>query len=220
MTEPAVALTDYALAVETAALAMLLQRSRRNKMQFWLTVYFASLSVASLCGGTVHGFFLDRRSLARPILWSTTLLAIGVTALATWFMGAELLSSRRLARVVRIAAAVQLGAYAVVVLFITNAFWTAIAINLPAVMFLLATILIKWAHKRRRPLLLAASALALSLAAAVLQQTGVGIHHHFDHNALYHVIQAIAVYLLYRGGKGLIERGEIEPAAGIGQVIS
>jgi hypothetical protein len=31
------------------------------------------------------------------------------------------------------------------------------------------------------------------------QQAGVALHPvHFDHNAVYHVVQAVALYLLYR----------------------
>jgi hypothetical protein len=184
-------------------------------------VYFASLSVASLFGGAVHGFVLNDRPLIRSMLWSTTLLAIGVTALATWFIGAELLVSRPISRLVRIAAAVQFGAYTVVVLFVTNAFRTAIAVNLPAVLFLLTIVIIKYLREWRRPLLLAASGLALSLVAAVLQQAHVGVHPvHFDHNAVYHVIQAIALYLFYRGAVGLLGRDEPHRADGAIQPVS
>ena len=40
----------------------------------------------------------------------------------------------------------------------------------------------------------------MSVAAAVMQQMGVAIHPvHFDHNAVYHVVQSGAVILLYLG---------------------
>ena len=38
----------------------------------------------------------------------------------------------------------------------------------------------------------------LSLVAAGVQQSGWSIHRYFNHNDLYHVIQAVAVWLLYR----------------------
>jgi hypothetical protein len=223
MSEPAVALTDYILAIESAIFAILLHRRRPSALQFWLTVYFASVCAASLFGGTVHGFFSHlqsstRQTLWSQALWSATLLAIGVTALATWFMVAALLSSRRLSVLVRMAAALQVAAYTICVLFITTSFWTAIAVNIPAVVFLLTTVAHKYSVERQRPLLLMIASLALSLFAAALQQLRVGLHPiHFDHNAVYHVIQAIALYLLYRGGDGLLDienlqaRGEAEP---------
>jgi hypothetical protein len=45
-----------------------------------------------------------------------------------------------------------------------------------------------------------AMGLALSVVAAVLQQQRVAVHPvYFDHNALYHLVQAIALVVLYRG---------------------
>ena len=42
---------------------------------------------------------------------------------------------------------------------------------------------------------------ALSLVAAGVQQSGWSIHRNFTHNDLYHVIQAVAVWLLYRAAR-------------------
>jgi hypothetical protein len=46
----------------------------------------------------------------------------------------------------------------------------------------------------------------VSLVAGLLQARRVGWHRHFNHNDLFHVIQMIAVYLLYRGGTLLVDR--------------
>jgi hypothetical protein len=49
--------------------------------------------------------------------------------------------------------------------------------------------------------------LLLSVAAAVLQQAQVVIHpDYFDHNALYHVVQAIALLVLYLGFRRISDR--------------
>jgi hypothetical protein len=40
---------------------------------------------------------------------------------------------------------------------------------------------------------------SVSVLAAVVQQSGWSLHQHFNHNDLYHVIQAVGVWLLYRG---------------------
>ena len=67
MTEPAVTLTDYALAVECAVIVFVLARldARDRKLFFWFVVFFASIGAASVFGGTVHGFFLPAASRAR-----------------------------------------------------------------------------------------------------------------------------------------------------------
>jgi hypothetical protein len=208
MTEPAVTLSDYALALEGIILLMLLQRAdgRSARLRLWLSLFFASASVASLCGGTVHGFFLDKQMLGHAILWRATLLATGLTAVATWAIGAELLVSQRVAHWVRVAAMIQFVLYCVAVLFYTQEFWVAIAMNLPAVVFLLGTLGAAYLREKRRGLFLAAGGLALSLTAALLQQLRVGIHPvYFNHNVLYHVLQALVLYLLFLGSRSLRE---------------
>src|SRR2546426_7467653 len=98
MTEPDVALTDYALAIECALFAYLVRRREH-------ALFFGSAAVASLAGGTVHGFFLDARTLGNEILWRITLIAIGVTAASAWAIGARGLFSAPMARRITIAAA-------------------------------------------------------------------------------------------------------------------
>ena len=40
----------------------------------------------------------------------------------------------------------------------------------------------------------------ISFAAAGIQLSGFTLHKNFNHNDLYHVVQMIAMYLLYKGG--------------------
>ena len=52
-----------------------------------------------------------------------------------------------------------------------------------------------------------ASGILVSIAAAGVQQSGVRLHQHFNHNDLMHVIQMAGVWLLYRGGARLTDAG-------------
>lgn len=207
MTEPDVALTDYALALEGILFLVLLQRGRARSwgMRSWFSLFFASVSAASVCGGTVHGFFLDEQTLGHMILWPTTLLAIGVTALSAWAIGAKLLFSRRVARWVLVVAVLQFAFYCIVVLFRTEEFWVAILDNLPAVLFLIIALGLAYRREKQRSLLLAAGGLAWNLVAALLRQLGIGIHPvYFNHNALCHVLQAVALFLFFLGSRWLV----------------
>lgn len=216
MTEPDVALTDYALALEGVLFLVLLQRRRAcpGGLRPWFSLFFASVSAASLCGGTVHGFFLDEQTLGAAVLWPLTLLATGVTALSAWAIGAKLLFPRRVTSWVLSAAAVQFTVYSLVVLFWTQEFRVVLVNNLPAVVFLLLAFGLAYHREKHSSLFLAAGGLALTLIAALLQQLGVGIHPvYFNHNALYHVFQAIALFLFFLGGQWLVgaardQRGE------------
>jgi hypothetical protein len=223
VTEPDVALTDYAVALECVLFLVLLQRhgTRPGGLRPWFALFFASVSAASFFGGTVHGFFLDERSLASAVLWPMTLLATGVTALSAWAIAARLLFSRRVANWILVAAVVQFAVYTFVVLFRTQEFWVVLLDNLPAVGCLLFAFSQTYRRDRERNLLLAVGGLALTLVAGVLQQLGVGIHPvYFNHNALYHVFQAIALFLFFLGARRLIradtsrtgeEQPEIQP---------
>jgi len=193
MTEPDVALTDYALALECTVFAYLLDRREH-------ALFFGSAAVASLAGGTVHGFFLDVQTLGNAVLWRITLIAIGVTAASAWAIGARVLFPAPAARRITIAAAAALGAYCVVTLFITQQFRAAVVFYLPAVVFLLVALSVAYARARERGILVAVAGLGLMFIAAAVQQARIALHPtYFNHNALYHLIQAVALWLLFLG---------------------
>jgi len=207
MTEPDVTLTDYALAVECLIFAVILHRnkSRYVRLGRWFTLFFASICAASLFGGTVHGFFLEVDSLGHAILWPASLLAVGLTAMAAWAIGAELLFSDRISRLFALAAFAEFLAYAFVVLILTASFRIAVFNYLPAALFLLIAFTAVYRREKNRSFLVAACGLVLTFAAALFQQFELGIHPvYFNHNAVYHVIQAVALLLIFLGGRRLV----------------
>lgn len=209
MTEPDVALTDYALAMECAIFAWLLWRrgsgERPGAARGWWVLFFAAAAAAPLLGGTVHGFFLEAPGLAGVVLWRLSLLAIGVAAVAAWALGAGLLLPPRAACRVVVLAAAALAAYAAVVLFVEDAFWVAIAHYLPAALLLLVGLSWVAVRERSAPATLGASGVALMFVAAALQQLRVALHPvYFNHNALYHAVQAVALALLFLGVRDLL----------------
>jgi Family of unknown function (DUF6962) len=95
------------------------------------------------------------------------------------------------------------------VLFVSQNFRVAIIDNLPAVLFLLAALLICYRRQPRRGPLVAAAGLSLTLVAATLQQLKVGINPvYFNYNAVFHVVQAVALLLLFLGAQALIATDE------------
>jgi hypothetical protein len=178
ITDPAVTLTDYGLAIECAVIVMLLLRRKPNdpELRFWFAVFFASVCVASLLGGTVHGFFKDPASKERAILWPATLISILVTGLAAWF-AASALHLRGNAKVaVGGLALAQLAILAFVVLFVSRAFFVAIIGYLPATLFLLFALASAYRQRKVRPLRWGVTGLVLTLLAAGVQRRGIGFH--------------------------------------------
>jgi hypothetical protein len=206
MTEPDVTLTDYGLFVECAAFAWLIARRRSGleTLRRWTFLFFAFTALAALFGGTVHGFFTAESGGMGRALWKLSMLSIGATALAGWAIGAHLLFAPHAAdRLVRVAA-ILTAAYAAVILFVSDAFWIAVVGYLPAAAFLFVGFLrstgrgLSWAT-------LGVWGLGLSFAAAGIQQLRIAIHPaFFNHNALYHLVQAIALALMFLACRGLL----------------
>jgi len=206
MTEPAVTLTDYALAIECAAFVIALSRldARDKELCFWFVVLFASTGAAAVLGGTVHGFFLPPLSLGRRILWPATILAILVTSLAGWNIGAALQLDKRKALLVRRLAIAQLLLLSLIVVFVTSRFYVGIIAYVPSTVFLICAL--RMTHRRRpeRAIRWGIAGLSTILAASVMQQLGIGIHPtYFNHNALYHVLQAAALGMVFVAARSM-----------------
>lgn len=207
--EPDVTLTDYGLTVLCVVLAVSLRRHGRagDALRFWFTAFFLAIGAASLAGGTVHGFLADETTTPYAVVWSASLLAVGASAVAAWAIGGRLMLAEDRARVVIAAAVVVFGLYTAVVLVVSRQFVVAILHYLPATLFLLASFLTVYVRTRQAHLLAGAAGMLLMFVAAAVQQAGIALHPvYFNHNALYHVIQAVALYLVYRAARGAVTR--------------
>jgi len=133
------------------------------------------------------------------------LLAIGLTALAAWSIGARLLFSERTARAIEVLAAVECAAYAFIVLAVDQSFWIAIAHYAPSVFFVALAFLVAYRRRGEGPLLTGLVGLLLMIAGAVVHQLRIAIHPaYFNHNALFHVVQMAAFVLVFVAGRHLV----------------
>ena len=83
--------------------------------------------------------------------------------------------------------------------------YTAAILNyLPAVLFLLAIFIVGYARQRDRAHLLGATAMVVTLTAAICQQAKLAIDAvGLSHNALYHVVQGAGLWLLFMSASRL-----------------
>jgi intracellular septation protein A len=203
--EPDVTLTDYALTIECAILAWLVYRriERAPRLERWFVVFFSAVGLAAFTGGTAHGFIHDKISVLYAAVWRTTLLAIGVSALAAWMIGSYLNAHAAMMQSVRTAAVALFVVYCVLALFVVNSFVLAVINYLPAALFLLLVYGRRYVRSREIGCLWGVIGLLLTFTAAGVQQGGVGLHAvWFDHNALYHLIQGVALLLLFAAARG------------------
>ncbi len=207
LTRPAVSLTDFALALECSVFGVLLARRTATDqlLRKWFVVFFASIAAASMLGGITHGFFEYSTSPIRGALWTATLLSILVTSFATWSIAAILQLEPPAARWVRGFALAQILVLSVVVLFISREFVIAIVAYLPATVFFLIAVILAYRRRRDPALAWGVAGLALTFAGAGVLLLKVALHPvYLDHNTLYHIIQFVALWMIYRSARWIV----------------
>jgi hypothetical protein len=206
--EPDVALTDFLLSVECFGMAVwLLWRGATPKhvLKIWFVTFFMALGVGALLGGISHGFLPDEQTSLYRWVWRLTLTSIGVGALASWMIGAELLFNRILARAVRYSAGVVFVLYASIIFLVDDSFVVAIVHYFPAAIFLFGAFLIRHRSRPAKFLLAGSVGLVITFVAAAIQRMGIGWESlNLTHNAVYHLIQMPGIALIFVAGQGVL----------------
>jgi hypothetical protein len=173
--EPLTLATDYILTIAAAIFAARLWRMNR----MW-ALAFLFTAAGSFFGGSYHGFVRSISSVNGVLLWKATVFSIG---LASFFLLAG--SHRKLLPF----AVVKLVIYASWMITHNDFVWVIADYGI--------TLLIVGIVVRTRWVL---ASIAFSVIAAIVQMSRFALHPRFNHNDLYHVIQLIALWLLYRAG--------------------
>ena len=207
--EPDVALTDFGLALLATVFAVSLARGDEGSpvLRRSLVAFFVAVAVASLAGGLDHGFFRQPPGTVHDVLWATALIAIGASALALTSAAARLGFSRQTAQAVTAAAAVAFVAYALAVLLGARQYLYALLAYLPATAFTLGVLAVAYRRERDPRLAAAIAGLLLTFVAAAIQRAEIALHPRwFNHNALYHAVQALALGLFFVGARWVTSR--------------
>ena len=210
--EPATLITDYMLGTMSAACGLrLLSRGRSCRaasIRFWGLALLA-VAAASYAGGTYHGFRHAMGAGWGAVLWKTTTISMG---LASFFLFAAAVRSAfagPAARWLIAAAALKLVVYTTWMLghdefrFVIYDYGSALVL----VFLLVIGGQTSGAAGHRAYIV---SGILASIAAALVQQSGLRLHRHFNDNDVMHVIQMGGVWLLYRGGGRLRDAGGSE----------
>jgi hypothetical protein len=196
--EPATLVTDLLLAVLGGWLAWRLHRRMpaTHLAAHWWSRTLALTAVSAFVGGTYHGFAPNFPDALRATWWIVTLFIISLTAAA---MAMSLLhelvppaGQRRWLVVI----AFKLAAFGGAVF--THPRFVVVIIDYGLVLVLWAVAAL-WSRRPWRGWMLAG--VGLSVAAAVVQQMRWGFSPQFNHNDVYHVIQACALIAFYRAGR-------------------
>jgi hypothetical protein len=197
--EMVVSITDFALAAYSGALAwnLLSRQTEMRRTRYWFAIVLSSIALSSLLGGISHGFVPEEAGRLGALLWRATLMAVGPAAVGLWMLASMLLFRPTRVEVARVLGLIALAIYTGVVLFEYQDFMIALVMYLPAVIMLLVGFAV---HLRRSAFSTSGLvAMVLTLTAGLLQYLRVSLHPvYFNYNAVYHLVQAIAVFFLYR----------------------
>ena len=204
--EPMTVITDYGLAAVGLALAVRLRALQDGEAsrRLWAAC-FVAVALAAVAGGTFHGWGPRMGGTARAGLWLVTYGLIGLGNLLI------------LAGAVVAAAAGGLRHALLALVVVRFAVWFAFIAMRPDFRYViydyagtLAGLLAfaAWLARRGRPGGgWIAAGVAVSLAGALIQRGGRGPAPGFNHNDLFHVVQAAGLYLYFRGGALLRDAG-------------
>ena len=196
--EPMTAFTDLLLCVLSLTFGLRLRGSTSRPRSLWSLAFLAS-SLGSLTGGLYHAFQPTLSPLLLTILWKITAIAIGAAGLLLFSGTTQALVPQRIARGLIIAASV---------LFVTYLGWMSTHDEFIYIIafygfLMLATLVICIVRYRLAPraCALIISGIAIAAIAAGVQASHVHLFAHFNHNDLYHVIQMVSLYVLYRAAQ-------------------
>lgn len=202
--EADVALTDVALAVVAVTLAWWLWRGPdRGAAQAEGATLLAGLSGGALWGAIYHGLLpAGTTTTAGLSVWTLVGLSLAVVGATLLDLGLRIVWPGLTAPVRRrIVSAYAI--LAVLVFLIDNSSSTMVRFHAPAGVFFLFGAAREAVRSRERSWTLVTVGILVSAAGALMQQMRIAIDPaYFDHNALYHVVQAGAVVLLYLGFAG------------------
>jgi hypothetical protein len=179
--EPMTLATDYLLTIAAAAFAIRLWGTNRQ----W-ALAFLFTAAGSFFGGTYHGFGPVVNVLTSIVLWKLTVFSI---ALASFFL--VIGSSRKLL----LLALVKLIVYMSWMTGHSEFLW--VIIDYGIALFIVGIVQLGW-RGPSTPWVI--GSIVVSVIGARVQMSRLTLHEHFNHNDLYHVIQLVALWLLYRGG--------------------
>ena len=208
-----VAFTDFLLFVESGLFACLLARLKtpENMLQRLFCALFVLLGISSLLGALFHAFFPAKATTPGGfVMWMLIGLSIGLAAVVIWYINAYILNLGRFLRVMPLFTGIYLLIFIYVLVFVSYQFKTIIAFYLPPMIVLAVVSFVRWRQTRAVHWLWMFMSIGLSFVAAAIQFLRIGIHPvYFNHNAVYHVVQGVALALLFLAFSRILKVGSL-----------
>ena len=193
------AFTDYLLAAWSAWLALLLWRHERQLRQrttrFWFGAFLAT-AIGAAAGGGFHG------GTAGPgigaLLWKTAVMWAGMAAFLMVSATAFGVCRPRIRIWLIVPAALELALYGYWMVW-HDGFRYVVFDYASAMLVVLLFSIHAWLQRGERAAVWIGAGIFVSFAGVGVEAVGWPVYSRFNHDALYHLVQAAALYLFYRG---------------------
>jgi hypothetical protein len=214
--EPDVVFTDLALALLGAYFGWRLWTGRQGSLSKAGSILIAGLASAAFWGAIFHALFPeDTATTPGFIAWIPVSLSILVAAGTMLELALRLLVPRLSLAGHRAILAGYAAGFIGVVLLVDESFTSIVHFYVPALLLFLVAAGRQAIQSRSAGWSSISAGLLISAGAALLQQAEVSIDpDYFDHNAVYHVLQSVALVFLYLGFRAVPEGGGRAYAAG------
>jgi hypothetical protein len=214
--DPDVVFTDLGLALLAAFFAWRLWTGRTGVLPRLGAVLMAALASAAFWGAIFHAFFPGQTSTAPGyIAWMPVALSIGAAAATMVDLALRVIVPGLAPRSRRAIVAVYAAGFAAVVFLVDESFTSIVLFYVPALVLFLLGARLQTIRTHDRGWRLITVGLLITVGAALLQQAKLAIHvEYFDHNAVYHVLQGIALAFLYVGFREVPESRSVYATGG------
>jgi Family of unknown function (DUF6962) len=207
--EPTTFATDLVLSALSIGCAVdLIRRARTTRARSvgWLAATLAAAGVAALAGALSHAFGPEMAPSATDGLWRATLHALSLMSFCLVVSSATAALRGPALTAAYVAALVELLAFTGWIALHPEFRWIVLDYGI-AILAAGALQLVRLRKGDQPGAVWILAGLGVSIAAALVQRSGFAPHAHFNHNDLYHVVQMLGTWLLYRGGRELPATG-------------
>jgi len=197
--------TDFVLALLGIWFAIrlfsLARKVRQTSVQSWGWAFLAT-AAAALAGGVAHGWPDALSEWGGNIVWKAAVYSVGVASFCFVAGTGKAVLSRAAASWLTGAAFLKLCVYWGWMSGHDD-FRYVIYDYAPSMLVVLGLSLYLWRRRHEESGAWLSAGVVISFAGAGVQASGWGLHEHFNHNDIYHVIQMVGLAALYGGARRL-----------------
>lgn len=204
ISDPATAITDYLLAIESFVFAFALFQHQNGQWSVLLwALAFVMLMISAGAGGVYHHLRLDLSDRAKQWFWKAT--ALPMTAALTLFLCGGIYASITAPWKWILILAIGAGVSTAFVLFKSSSnegsgIKRTVIILVIALIVLLGLLLQQWLSNGAGSGINILLGSNLCVAGTLVQQLAPKIHRRFNHNDVCHIFFMIGLYFLFAGG--------------------